>query len=839
MKLFPSFFAKAPPTAPLDEPSVAPSQESNDQALQIAAISKLSDGDELRKLAGVNIADATLVGTSAAVEHAARAHMARLIDAGLIEYPGFCATAKNRAALFSVVALCKDHERLPQALALVNDTTQIEQLVINSSSSRVRQSAAALVQDPTQLRALLKQVRGRDKNVYKILKEKCDTLHTAERKAAEKTAEINAVCESIERHSHKSFDGFYGVSFEHLTARWLDLGHVTPVSVAERASQAIERCRAVIEENQRVAAQKVALQAAQVAAREAREHALKADQVLAAATADAEARLRAEVAEARERDSAAQAQKIAAEDHLLRQIGGLIRNANGALADGNTQRAAGLRRAIQEKWTTVAAPAHLARQLQQLDEKLNELKQWKDYAVAPKRIELIEEMERLAGSTEEPSVLAKRIKSLQEDWRTISKGIVSDTGSDWERFSKAAQSAYQPCREYFDAQAKLRHENLEKRKEVNERLKVFEASQSGEHPDGRVCARVLREAPREWRQYFPVEREENAPIESEFYESIKRIKIRLTAWHDKNVSEKQGLIKRAQILLAQEDSREAIDAMKRLQVLWKECGPAPHDQDQLLWNEFRKSCDAVYQKRQQAYVEYAAGLEAAKVKAIALCEEVEQLAQFSDAALLDGMGKIADWRTEFDALGEMPTNGPRGLHARFERAIEACGVQVAKQRMRDAEQAVSHLFEASLYVQGYERAVAGNAELSEQQRLREDVDTFISKVRHWPKGGLQVLKERLTNAGSAIDSETRERTLKLLCIRAEIRSEINSPVEDEALRREFQVQRLMQMGKGTESNATNWDSMILEWIGVGSITPLAYASLLARFKRCLATRSRA
>ena len=64
----------------------------------------------------------------------------------------------------------------------------------------------------------------------------------------------------------------------------------------------------------------------------------------------------------------------------------------------------------------------LTRQLQQLsDEKLNELKQWKDYAVAPKRIELSEAMEALIGSSDEPQVLANRIKALQQEWQTISK----------------------------------------------------------------------------------------------------------------------------------------------------------------------------------------------------------------------------------------------------------------------------------------------------------------------------------------------------------------------------------------------------------------------------------
>ena len=97
----------------------------------------------------------------------------------------------------------------------------------------------------------------------------------------------------------------------------------------------------------------------------------------------------------------------------------------------------------------------LARQVQKLDGTLNELKQWKEHAAAPKRVELIEEMESLVGSPDPPEALAKRIKQLQDDWKTVSKGIVIDSEADWQRFHQASLAAYQPCRDYFEARAKL------------------------------------------------------------------------------------------------------------------------------------------------------------------------------------------------------------------------------------------------------------------------------------------------------------------------------------------------------------------------------------------------
>jgi hypothetical protein len=853
MKLFSRFFNKSPPSPPTLEERITmldggspdlilgTALGTDDEGLRVAAIHKLNDGDDLRKLAGASgLADSASVAFPAALEHAAQARLAELIDEGAVDFGEFCARAKNRSVMLSVAALSKESSRLAEALARIDDPVQVAQLVVESSSSRVRQLAAQAIEDPVQLRQILKQVRGKDKNVYKILKQKCDALNAEDRKAAELASEVNALCESLERHSRRTYDAFYTAAFERLNTRWSALTTPRDANTEQRAAQALDRCREVIEEQLRHVAQQAALQVEQQAAREARERAHQAAREAASAQADADAQLLKEAAAVRQAAETARAEKRAAEEQIFRQLGGLIRKADGALSDGNTQKAAGLRRAIEAKWPTESAvPPNLTRHLQQLDDKLSELKQWKEHAVAPKRIELIEEMETLIGSTEEPKILSERIKSLQQEWRTISKGIVSDASADWERFHRASQAAYQPCREYFAAQAALRKQNLENRKALLERLTAFEATQNGEHPDWRLLASVLREAPQEWRQYFPVDREANRAVQEDFQGAMGRLQARLDTWYESNVADKQSLIKRARHLLTQQDVREAIEAVKRLQILWKETGLAPRDQDQSLWSEFREVCDAVYQKRQQAHAEYSAGLEAAKVEAVALCEEGERIAALSGAALLEGRAKMAELRAAFDALGEMPRGDARGLQDRFERALALCEAQIAQQQVRDAEQSFTHLFEAGRHIRAYERAASRNADPSEREALKQTAEAFIAGVQHWPKGGLQTVKETLANAGSVSDADSadREKSLRMLCIRCEIESEMPTPPEDEPLRREYQVQRLMQgMGQGHHANDGDWDAMTLEWIRIAAISPAVHESLQSRFMRCRAAR---
>src|ERR1019366_6540654 len=182
MKLFSRFFPTAPPSPPTLEERIAmldagsadlirgTALGTDEEPLRVAAIRKLPDGDALRRLAGLSgLADSASVAFPAALEQAAQARMAQLIDEGSIDFAGFCDQVENRSVMFSVAALCKDTSRLPQALAAIDDPIQIAQLVVEGPSSRLRQLAAEVVEDPAQLRQLLKQVRGKDKNVYKIL----------------------------------------------------------------------------------------------------------------------------------------------------------------------------------------------------------------------------------------------------------------------------------------------------------------------------------------------------------------------------------------------------------------------------------------------------------------------------------------------------------------------------------------------------------------------------------------------------------------------------------------------------------------------------------------------
>jgi len=810
----------------------AAAPEGGDETLRAATIGRLMDGESLRTIAG--LCAGTASGVSANLERAAQERLAQLIDEGALEFETLRVTPVNVSALLAVAGYTSDPERLPRTLASI-DEAERRALVLGGPSSRIRQLAAQSVSDPIELRQLLKQLHGKDKNVYKIIREKCDALNAVEQTIDKARNEAIRACESLERHAHRVYEAVYEPTLRHFHTRWQALEAYAAPDMRERAARAIERCEEIIAEHH----QRIRQEAAEAAARTAREaeraEALRLAECESARAREEAERTLAETAARREAEETARAAAAAAEAAALREVNALIGKAQAALREGATGRASGLRRALEEKLAALAAvPPAVSRQMQKLDTSLGELKAWKEHAVAPKRAELIQEMGSLIGAALEPQALAGRIRQLQEDWKTVSKGVLSDSDADWQRFHQAAERAYQPCREHFEAQTKLRQANAEKRKAILERLRIFEAAHSGENADWRAFVTVLREAPLEWRRHFPVERAVVRELQREFDAAIGRLQGRLEAWHASNAEGKRALIRRAAGLVDLQDGREATEAVKRLQAQWKDLGAAAPDQERVLWEEFRGHCDAVFHKRQQAHTDYTASLQSNRARAVALCEEAEHLAGRSGADLLDGAAKMAEWRAAFEAVGELPRE-ERGLKGRFERALERVKASISAQKARDKERSLEDLLEAASRIHAYGRAVSQAAPVAEREALKQAAEIYIAGVSRWPKGGAEALADAWGTAGAAKPLvAAHETALRMLCVRSEILIDLPTPLEDQELRRDYQMRRLVErMGRGNDGADDSVESLSLEWTRSNSAPEDVYRSLFARFNASL------
>src|SRR5256885_14289978 len=326
-------------------------------------------------------------------------------------------------------------------------------------------------------------------------------------------------------------------------------------------------------------------------------------------------------------------------------------------------------------------------------------------------------MESLAGSELPRPELAGRMRELRGSGRTRAGGAAEDLEAEGQRFREAAARAFEPCREYFAQQAQVRHENLQRREAMLEKLTAFAAEQDVETPNWRLIVQVLADARRQWRHHSPVDRAAAKGLQARFDALAGDLQGRLDAEYDRNIKAKRTLIERAERLPNEPDTRASIEQVKTLQRQWQAVGLVPRDEDNTLWTAFRQQCDAVFARREQESAAYREGLEANRARGIGLCEPAGGIAAPSGPPLLEAAHRLEALRGEFDTL-ELPRTATRSLRGRFARAAERCAAAVTREQALEARRVWSDLFQAANCLPGYALAVARQSDPDERATLR-------------------------------------------------------------------------------------------------------------------------
>ena len=748
--------------------------------------------------------------------------------------------------------LAAEEARLDASLAGA-DEAALAQFVVHGGTTRIRQRAAAAIADPERIRELIRATRGsKDNAVYRILTAKRDARLQSERAAAQVQAELATLAAAVNRHARLPYDPLYEATVIEHERRWQALAPQAAAALQAAVSGDLAAARHVIDAHRAglAAAARRQQDAAEAAARERELTELAAAERAAAAVeraaaADAEtARLAAERAA---QDAAAQA-----EAESVREVIGLLRQTQAALDRGGSARAARLRAALvtQLAGTPEAAlPAWFARQLERVDEQLARLKDWHDYTAGPKRAELIERMRSLVGAEIAPEQLAQHIRRLQQEWRTLHRGAGEDDSAESQRFRELGHRAYEPCQLHFAAQAAQRAANREQREAILARLAAVSAAQAGEQADWRLIAQTLAAARREWQLHAPVDQDIAAALQARLKAALDELGGRLDAEYARNVAAKRELIARAEALLALTDVRSAIDAAKGLQRDWKSIGIVPHAKDNALWEEFRRHCNAVFERSAQEAATHALTLAANSERATALIDGLERIATLEGAALrpaLDGIDAVLE---ELDGL-ELPHAQARELRQRCQRAVERCREAAQQDRGRAAARTATALFDAAAAIRACAFARLAGAAAEQLETLDAAVTAALGEIAAAPKPArttLEKCRAKLNASGPAVpaaadaaaDATANAATLRLLCIRAELATERATPPEDAERRREYQLRRLVDSRNlGVDTAPENVDDLVVEWLGVGAVDPALEAPLRARFEQCRAAARR-
>jgi hypothetical protein len=709
--------------------------------------------------------------------------------------------------------------------------------VLEGTTTRIRQMAAQAITNPDQLAELVRATRGgNDKTVYRILSTKRTELHEQARLLQQRQAEIDETVAAIVRRRELPYDALADAGLDYLEARWRTLEPHAAPDVQSTIEQHLRDLRdAYARARQEAEAEAERKRAAARAAEEARRQQEIEAQARVAAAAEQARLIEAE----REAKRAAEQARRDAEAAEVHSLVSLLRQSQAALDHGGTARAARLRESLAEKLQQSPAlplPTWFARKLEEFDTRLAELSDWKTFTVVPKRDELLKQMQALIGADLSPEELAQRIRRLRDAWRTLHRGAGDDPAAEFQQqFDEAADRAYAPCREHFAKQAEIRHENQARREALLERLASFAAEQAGEQFDWRAVSRALGYARREWREHAPVDPAVVKPLQARFHAIVDELQKRLDVGFASNGEAKRELIARAAGLPALADTRQAIAEAKALQQEWKAVGPAPRNQDRALWDEFRQHCDAIFQRSAQEHAARGAALDTNQARAATLCEELEQMLEAGDASPASVTPRLDELRAEFDAL-ELPRGSARELRQRFARAIERYQGAQHRQRTSAARQHWIDVFAAAARIREYALAVVQQRAADECEALRASAEAEMTRLTRAPKEVRGLLERQLSRvAAGEVDADlgANAAAFRRLCIRAELIAGLETPPEDQPLRHEYQMQRLVaSMQRGERITPAELEGLALEWISVGPADPAVHDALFERFQRC-------
>ena len=463
------------------------------------------------------------------------------------------------------------------------------------------------------------------------------------------------------------------------------------------------------------------------------------------------------------------------------------------------------------------------KQLNEHRTRYQELKDWKLFASAEKKKELIGAMELLVASSSQPAERAKAISAAHKEWKSLGRSQQNE--SLWKKFKKLSDEAYAPCKEHFKQRQGALSENYDKRVLLCDELEAElsrlkapsadEASEIGSAEDNAEKARtqeqrqashiakLINDAQERWKATAPVEQSKIKALKKRFYDALNALRKLRRGVSQQNAERKQQLIELAQALAENENRGEAMKAAKELQRQWKEVGPSTHKEDQGYWKEFRAACDSIFAREPGAQrTSDKPPLDAKQTHAEVngLLDSLESLLALTDEEFRQARGQVQDLAQAFSAaLDPRLGNRRKPLSERFntlKRRLDTRYKALPDKRQQQRISAVSALCESlSNFEARLQSAADAEAFKSLQQEFDENAWGELERPDSEQLGTL--LDARLKALKQAKDAQAlaqlgkdAEQAARRLCTEIEISANAETPAEDKALRMQLQLEQL-------------------------------------------------
>jgi hypothetical protein len=266
----------------------------------------------------------------------------------------------------------------------------------------------------------------------------------------------------------------------------------------------------------------------------------------------------------------------------------------------------------------------------ELDKLYETLEQFRPENSAKKEVlcERIEEVFNVSDEDINYKTTHKLVQDLMSEWKEVGPAEKEKEDILWERFNGVIDIFYKKRQDFFEEMNKNRGANGEIKKKLIEQLREVTVSPK----NWKDASVVVKEIQAKWRETGAAEKEDENALWSEykklcdeFFGQRREFIEKRQGERESNYRRKQALCVEAEVLadisveeeetgtldirsLAEEleaamsdnltaTTQSPIQRAKELQAKWKTIGPADREKDELLYQRFRRACDAIFKKK--------------------------------------------------------------------------------------------------------------------------------------------------------------------------------------------------------------------------------------------------
>ena len=217
-------------------------------------------------------------------------------------------------------------------------------------------------------------------------------------------------------------------------------------------------------------------------------------------------------------------------------------------------------------------------------------------------------------------------------------------------------------------------DNWLKDKEFSPDGKTLEMDENGSVKGWDDATKVILAFQEEWRKLGFASKKVNTQLferfrsacdnffnqKAEYYKSIR-------GEQNENFQKKVALCEKAEALSTSTEWRKTTDMLVALQNEWKTIGPAPRKNSQLVWERFKKACDAFFQAKEEAVGGERAAERANLEKKQEVLMALANLKEDVENATVKGVRELMN---QWSEIGHVPFKEKDKLQAKYKELTD-------------------------------------------------------------------------------------------------------------------------------------------------------------------------